>query len=134
MTTITEQSPITMPYLFDHSRRLLTIAEVAEVLSISARHVRDLVDEGWLVAADVTDKSAPLHKHLRIHRWSIEALLIERSSSPLPIVETKEIAQWRAEIAKRKKMTFTQTFLSVPLPEGRGQRSEISGQKTEDQK
>ena len=113
-----EQTQITMPYLFDHSRRLLTIKEVADVLSISDRHVRDLVDEGWLVAADVTDKSAPRHQHLRIHRWSLEALLIERSTSPLPITETKEIAQWRAELKKRKSMTFTQTFLTVPAIKG----------------
>jgi len=93
-----------MDWWFPHSREIVSVAEVARVFQISEEQVRNLVDEGKLVAAGIGDKDNPKRVHLRVERWSAVAwrlnALADMGVRP-PVRETQQVTWWRAELRKR---------------------------------
>jgi len=90
---------------FPHSRPVLLLHEVAETFAISDWKVRELVQEGILVAAGITSDKARVH--LRIERWSVIAWrlnLLAESGQQLPFKESPQVTWWRAELSKRPKL------------------------------
>lgn len=92
---------------FPHARPVLLLQEVADAFVISTRAVRDLVDEGVLVAAGVHSHAAPGRVHLRIERWSVIAWrlnLLAEQGQELPFKESPQVTWWRGELLKRPKL------------------------------
>ncbi|HEY1174273.1 MAG TPA: hypothetical protein VGH19_23100 [Verrucomicrobiae bacterium] len=107
MTQLNQPSLFEADSWFPHSRPVLLLQEVADAFVISTRAVRDLVDEGVLVAAGVHSHATPGRVHLRIERWSVIAWrlnLLAEQGQQLPFKESPQVTWWRAELLKRPKL------------------------------
>lgn len=92
--------------LFQHTRDLVEIHEVAVALRCSEQHIRDLVDEGLIIAVPIGDSGETKRTHLRIKRASVEAFVMEReaqhSGINMPYRQSAEVQWWRGELQKRR--------------------------------
>ncbi len=91
-------------FWFPHARQVVTVREVALVFAISDDQVRDLCDEGLLVAAGIGDQGSVQRTHLRIERWSAVAWRLnelEKQGVRPPIKETPQVTWWRQELKER---------------------------------
>lgn len=108
--------------LFDlrPEKKHLTVAEVAEALSISEAHVRNLLEEGALLAVPVNDslsiqgrsgngvkgRETQARLHRRVLRfsavgWWRENQLIE-GNPELPFAQTAEVIWWREQLRAKR--------------------------------
>lgn len=77
-TTTTDGGQETFESLLFPGRSALRVAEVAERLQLSERHVHDLIDEGKLAALDLGGQHAGGRRRIRIPIEAYEALLRAR--------------------------------------------------------
>lgn len=92
-------------FLFQHSREVVRVDEVARALSISENQVRAHVDVGNFVAAPVGDAGTETKQHLRLMRFSVEAWLLNKISEQgieMPIQQTPQLTWWREKLKKDK--------------------------------
>lgn len=104
---------------FTHHRPVLTLTEVAAAFAISIYQVRDLVDEGVIVAAGVHSHTTPGRVHLRIERWSVIAWrlnLLADQGQELPFKETPQVTWWRQELRDRTKPKRRTTTAKTATP------------------
>lgn len=96
---------------FPHTRQIVKMQEVADATGYSVQAVRDLVDEGLLMALDVSADILNPHKerrHLRVVRLSVVAYMLNRlEDQGTPLAGYQEphlVTWWRAELRKRVKV------------------------------
>lgn len=98
-----DPAQMTIGWLFPHSRPLVTPAEAARVLSISADQVRDLVEARDLVGLGINDSQSTERTHLRVARWSVEGFYLHRMTQQgfsMPYPESPETTWWKNELSK----------------------------------
>lgn len=91
-------------FWFPHARPVVTVQEVALVFAMSDDQVRDLCEEGLLVAAGIGDQANAKRTHLRVERWSAVAWRLnqlEKQGVRPPIKETPQVTWWRGELKQR---------------------------------
>ncbi|KAF0176463.1 MAG: hypothetical protein FD161_3002 [Limisphaerales bacterium] len=102
--TIPPTAQFETDFWFPHARQVVTVREVALVFAISDDQVRDLCEEGLLVAAGIGDQAGAQRAHLRIERWSAVAWRLnelEKAGVRPPIKETPQVTWWRQELKQR---------------------------------
>lgn len=100
----TDQYEFDGVFVLSQKRQNLTIQEVAEGLSVTSMHVRNLLDSGEFVCGNIA-LSDQTREHLRIARYSVVAWWREeqaRKGYEPPFYQTVEVKWWREELRKKR--------------------------------
>lgn len=93
--------------LFGHARPMVTVAEVADKFISAENTVRAWIDERWLMAVPIGTADSSKRQHVRIVRYSADALYVFRMESlngvcP-PYKLCPEANWWLDQCRERKK-------------------------------
>ena len=109
-------------WLFENSKAVVTVQDVARALKIGESHVRCQVEEGSFLAAPINGEKVMAarrglcrgkaratevtREHLRIMRFSVEAWWLNRledEGNAIPYPESELLNWWRQELRKRRR-------------------------------